>query len=361
MKIRGLILVLLCVMLVTCCGLDTSGIGPSRMIWLDGPVEVNTYVGTAVAITVHANFELSVVVIGYNLVGMSNTPLTTVAVYPVGAGMYEGVTSWTPDEPGEYNLRAYSSDGVVSHARYIRVLPLITSTPELTPATTAEMVLVTPTEETPLPAIIGQLQFYADSYTINSGECTYIRWTSAFVSQVTLDGVVVDLTGSRQVCPEVTTTYNIRGVYEGGIVEKSLTIVVISLPQPTTPVSVADTKGPTITNISKSQDSIFDGTSCGVTSNLISAKVIDESGVASITLMFRAKKTSPAQTGEWRSISMTKASGNNYQATLGIAQLTGSLPLYADGIVEFYIIARDSLGNETQSAIKTFSTTMCFG
>jgi hypothetical protein len=116
-----------------------------------------------------------------------------------------------------------------------------------------------------------------------------------------------------------------------------------------------------LTNITQSVNQVYDGTQCGVVANTISVRASDPSGIGTVTLWFRAKKTTPTQTGAWRSITMTNAGGGNYQGTLGIAELTSSLSLYADGIVEYYIIATDSKGNSTQSPTSTFITVMCFG
>jgi hypothetical protein len=362
MKIWGVVLTLLLVLLLSGCGLETSGLGPTRTIWLDGPVETEATVGMPVAITVHANFEIHEVVIGYNLVGYSNVPLRTIPVYAIGANMYEAIDTWTPDEAGEYNLRAYTMDGVISHARYIRVLPsILPPIPDSTPTVSSSgMTYVSPTAGTPLPAVVGQIQFFADRYELTVGDCTFIRWASVYVDAVYLDGSPVELMHSKEVCPSVTTTYTLRGEYSGGSTEKSLTISIAAAQLPTTQVPAVDTQGPSITGISKSRDNIFDGTGCGETSNTISASVTDPSGVSSVTLWYRAIKTTPAQTGEWRSISMTK-SGSTYQTALGITELSSSLGLYADGTVEFYISTRDGKGNESQSSIKTFTTTMCFG
>jgi hypothetical protein len=362
MKLWGLVLTLLLILLISGCGLEASGLGPGRTIWLDGPVETEATVGMPVAITVHANFEISEVVIGYNLVGYSNVPLKTIPVYPIGANMYEAIDSWIPEEAGEYNLRAYTMDGVISHGRYVRVLPSF-SPPiyDMTPTSSASgMTYVSLTVGTPLPAVAGQVQFFADRYELTAGECTFLRWASVYVDAVYLDDSPVELMHSKEVCPSTTTTYTLRGEYTGGSAEKTLTISVAAAQLPTTQVPAADTQGPVITGITKLRENIFDGTGCGETSNTISAGVSDPSGVSSVTLWYRAIKTTPAQTGEWRSISMTK-SGSTYQAVLGIAELSSSLGLYADGTVEFYISTRDGKGNESQSSIKTFTTTMCFG
>jgi len=361
MRLRGVLFVLFFLGLVG-CGLETSGIGPPRSLWLDSPVETETTVGTVVAITVHANFELSEVIIGYNPVGSSNIPYRTIPMTMVGPNLYEGITTWSTEDPGEYNLRAYTMDGIIAPARYLRVNLPGTPTAAGTPTrSSAEMAYVTPTVGTPFPAVVGQIQLYADKYELISGECTYIRWACVYVDQAYLNGETVALMSSRQVCPSSNTTYTLKGDYSGGSTQKSITLTVSSAIVPTTPVPVADTQGPVIADISKTQDNIFDGTACGVTANTITLKATDPAGVSDVVLWYRAKKTSPAQTGEWRKVNMTSIGGNKYQATLGITELSSSLGLYADGTVEFYVEAIDGLGNKSQSSSQSFTTTMCFG
>ena len=374
MKTRSFSFILLCTFFLTSCGLHVAGLGSGDEIWLDGPIEEETYVGTSVSITVHSNYELPEVIIGYNPLYASNMPLATVPMQQVGSKMYEAVYPWVPGVPGEYNLRAYSADGVISMARYIKVLPLPAPSPYPTPTPlTLPLTLDTAIPTTTLPSILPVLQFTADAYTLISGQCTFLRWSTVFVESAYLNGEPVELMHSRQVCPAATTTYVLHGDYSGGSIEESITINVTPLVAPTTEVPVIpppdvpppppppDIQGPSVTAISKSAESIFDGTMCGTASNTITATVTDTSGVSEVVLWYRAIKTSPAATGEWRSLAMTKTSGNTYQAVLGVTQFTSSLALYADGKVEFYITAKDSAGNNTQSGTQTFVTIMCLG
>ncbi len=373
MKIRLCLTILIWLLLYTGCGLHTAGVGPGYAIWLDAPMETETTAGTVVAISVHANYELSEVTIGYNLVGQSSMPYRTIPMTLVNSSVYEGTTIWTPLEPGEYNLRAYSSDGIISVSRYIKVLPATEerSYPTPTPLT-LPMTAETPSPTTTLPAILPSIQFSADTYDLPAGGCTFLRWSSVYVEKAYLNGEPVELMHSRQVCPASTTTYTLRGESSGGSMEETVTINVTPTNIPTTEVPVIpppveppsptpDVQGPNIAAISKSVESIYDGTTCGVASNTINASITDPSGVSEVVLWYRASKNSPAKTGEWRSIAMTKTSGNSYQALLGVTQLTSSLTLYTDGTVEFYIIAKDGIGNTTQSGTLTFVTILCLG
>jgi heat shock protein HslJ len=84
----------------------------------------------------------------------------------------------------------------------------------------------------PTPA--ASLSFTADRTTINRGECTTLRWSveniqAVWVYQQGNDWRNSPVTGqgSQQVCPEVTTTYQMRVQLTDGSVElRSITIVV---------------------------------------------------------------------------------------------------------------------------------------
>ena len=358
MKICRFLIPLMGLLLLAGCGLHTGGIGPGHAIWVDGPVEKETYVNTSVSITVHSNYELSEVFIQYNLLSSSAVPLATVPMHQVGSTIFEGVTVWVPTLPGEYNLRAYSADSVVSGARYLKVLPQPTPSSHSTPtAKSLPMTADTAIPTSAPPTILPDIQFSADAYTLTAGECTFLRWSTVFVESAYLNGERVELMHSRQVCPVASSTYTLRGESHVGSIEKSLTIYVS--PPEVPPPSPPDTQSPSITEITKSAESIFDNTSCGLASNTISASVTDVSGVSEVVLWFRAKNSSSTTPGEWRSLTMSNTGGTTYQAALGISQLASSLSFYADGIVEFYIIAKDSAGNFTQYGVRTFTTKMC--
>ena len=376
MKMHILIITLICMLLLTACGLDTSGLGPPDAIWLDGPILPEAFVGERVAVTVHANYELAEVIIAYRIAGSGTVvPLETVPMQLVGSAIYEAIYFWPLLEPGGYVLRAYSAEGVLSSENYILVNTRTSiPPPEPTPTPLAlPMTSDTPIPTTTLSSILPDIQFSADAYDLPAGGCTFLRWSTVFVDSAYLNGEPVELMHSQQVCPAASTIYVLHGDYSGGSVEKTITINVTPLVVPTTEVPVSpppevpppppppDTQGPTISAITKSAESIYDGTTCGVASNTISASVSDPSGVGEVVLWYRTSKNSPVASGEWRSITMTKISGNTYQAVLGTTQLSSSLALYTDGTVEFYIISKDGKGNTTQSGILTFITVFCLG
>lgn len=351
MRARVILWIVFALFVFASCTLDTSGIDATYM-WMDGPLESPVLLGENVALTLHTNADFGEVTFYYNPIYESSVPIGTRPLEQINTDIYEAWINWLPPGPGEYNVRACTADRCSNNARYIKVnpLPILYATPTAGPTTAGF---------TPVP--VGEVNLWADTTTLVSGTCTYLRWNSVYIDQTFLNGESVALMGSKQVCPAVNTTYSLVGNYSGGSVEKSVMINVQAVPATPTHTPSPDNLGPELTNISESFDQVYDGPQCGVTANTISVRASDPSGIGSVTLWFRAKKTTPAQTGAWRSITMTSTGSGNYQGTLGIPELTSSLGLYADGIVEYYIIATDSKGNSTQSPTSTFDTVMCFG
>jgi hypothetical protein len=72
----------------------------------------------------------------------------------------------------------------------------------------------------------GSKEFWADSYTVSSGECTVLYWNVQGVIEVYLDGQPVTGVESRSVCPTATTTYVLRAVTANGSEERRVTITV---------------------------------------------------------------------------------------------------------------------------------------
>ena len=103
------------------------------------------------------------------------------------------------------------------------------STPTLVPTDTPTPVPTsTPTPE-PIPLSIN---FNADLYLLEEGECTKLHWEVKNAESVFLDGELVDALGARQVCPEQTTTYALMAMSSSGEQEAYVTIEVDMLPEP---------------------------------------------------------------------------------------------------------------------------------
>ena len=59
----------------------------------------------------------------------------------------------------------------------------------------------------------GAILFRADATELSNGDCTVLRWDIYNVDEVYIDGEQTTATNVRRVCPESTTTYNLRVVY----------------------------------------------------------------------------------------------------------------------------------------------------
>ena len=102
----------------------------------------------------------------------------------------------------------------------------------------------------------------------------------------------------------------------------------------------ADRSGPTISNV-KTSGNVLVISDCSGTSVDISAKVADASGVESVLLWYRVEAEQKfASTG-------MKFQDNIYTASLEGPDFLGK----AYGTVEFYITAKDSVGNTSKTSL----------
>ena len=109
-------------------------------------------------------------------------------------------------------------------------------------------------------------------------------------------------------------------------------------------VEEVDPDPPSISNVSESDDPICkQGTGSPDTVN-ITAQITDPSGVAWAKLYYRLNYSS------WNNVTMSH-SGSTYSATIG--------PFSETGTVEYYIKARDNVGNEGNSSTRTVTIQTC--
>jgi len=102
--------------------------------------------------------------------------------------------------------------------------PMLTSTSTFTPTPThTPLPTATPPipAHTPLPTATPtptppQIEFYADKYSLSSGECTTLHWKVESVQAVYLNGTGVTGQGSQEICPKKTTTYSLRVIHQDG-------------------------------------------------------------------------------------------------------------------------------------------------
>lgn len=83
----------------------------------------------------------------------------------------------------------------------------------------------------PPPAAPPSVNFYVDQNNLTQGQCATLRWDVDNVRAVYVDGQGVAGHDSRYVCPQSSTTYNLRAVTNSGDINRSVAINV-QIPQP---------------------------------------------------------------------------------------------------------------------------------
>lgn len=93
----------------------------------------------------------------------------------------------------------------------------------------------------PMPAA-PTVSISADPAAIEQGKCTNLAWSSAGASSASIDQGIgsVDLSGSKQVCPENTTQYTFAATGTGGTRTASTTVTVNPAPPPKPAPKVID-------------------------------------------------------------------------------------------------------------------------
>ena len=353
---RKLLIIVLLTCLLTAGCLHTEGEAP-MLVWIDAPQDGDLlFVDSPTAIMAHTN----IYGVGKMVLSINDVPLMELGIQDLGNGLWEGKVLWTPVLMGDYDLRvgAATNDGDW-YSDEISVEVVETSVSPMLFETTTPSPLPTPTvTATPWPQ--AQANFWADSLSLMRGGCTILHWDVAYATSVYLNDEFVAQQGSRQVCPQETTTYTLHVEAPVGKVDQPLTITVIIPPPIIITPSItppSDTSGPSLTNVSHSPDSIFDGITCGPTSATISVSATDPSGISKVELYYRVVKSS--QQGQWQTLIMSATGGGIYQAKLGTAELSASLANYSPGNVEYYVKAWDSRGNPSQSGSRTFEVRYC--
>lgn len=205
---------------------------------LDAPSQDLT-VGVGTAITVHAHGEypegvaMNVILNDGHSEYLLPMSLTCQECSQGSWGLYAGDAQWTPSTAGEYRLFVRASlngNSYDSESRRVRVLaPPPGNTPTVVPT-----LATAPTIRTTPEAV---LTFYADSLSLQAGECTFLRWQVSAVQpqSIEINSATVPPQGEMQVCPCQTTTYDLI-VFAGDKFARSLTIQVNGVClTPTTP------------------------------------------------------------------------------------------------------------------------------
>jgi hypothetical protein len=228
------------------------GAGPQS--WIDAPPDASALPLAPYKIISHSSDFGGIAQIEVSVNG-------AVLVTKAGTGAIgELVTAnqiWTPPSPGNYTLqvRAQNSGGV--WGGYAQAVVIVGQTappppPTFTPTPAPTVIAISTATPTSLPNVT--IRFVADDNSLFVGECANLNWAVTNVSQVLLDDAPVNLTGTKQVCPRLTTTYKLRiTTLDRQTTERTLTINVTAAPTRTftpiiptrTPTRVPTTPAPT--------------------------------------------------------------------------------------------------------------------
>jgi hypothetical protein len=230
------------ILLSACSGMAGEA---AMQVWMDSPLEGSIHQpGEPVIFMAHARdvngagiTEIQFFLNGEKIVSLptdSNSPLASASA------------SWQASE-GEYKIqaRAVSSRGETVNGSSVHFSvrgprvngPDITDTPtptlEITRTLTPTFeISITPTitrtftptftPTYPLPLI----SFYADRTNINAGECLNLGWDASYVTLLYLDGVQVSFTGTQNVCPSISKSYQLSAFTSYGTIEKYVDVTV---------------------------------------------------------------------------------------------------------------------------------------
>jgi hypothetical protein len=205
---------------------------------------------------------------------------------------------WLPEAEGDYTLQltAYDAAGEASSPASItvRVGTSVAEVPTEVPGapTDTPVPTVTPVEPSPVPATstptvvpvtptptsspAAEVSFWADQYSITSGDCTTLRWDVTNATAVFLNGTPVTGQGTQEVCPTGTTLYTLFVEAPSGNVEQTVTITV------STPVD--NTPPPVPIPFVPADELVVD---CKLTQTLVWLPVSDPSGVTYLVKLER--------------------------------------------------------------------------
>lgn len=356
--------------IVLASGLLDSGVDSGPKTWIEFPPDGETLPMAPVPIAVYAA----------NPAGVGNISVTVNSV-PVAPGVLLPLTSdgssilvrsdsvWQPQAEGKYVLEANAGSGVVSVVFCIGTCqppetePAVTETASPTPTSTAPVMTFTPAltltasptvTRTPLPSDTPQypaeVSFWANPNELYAGECADLNWDVQNARAVYLNGDPVASSGYQMECLCETTDYQLTVEnLDNSISDYWLTINVSgSCEVPTdTEIPPEDTTGPDIgyTNLR------WDSSSCQFFGQ--AGSITDPSGVASVTFFYNLNDEG------WMSIDMFDTGDGYWEAGYGVSVNNGMEIIIGD--VQYYVIARDSSGNENESSSSTYTFYGCDG
>jgi hypothetical protein len=141
-----------------------------------------------------------------------------------------------PDETSIFALEA-TAEGF---GDYREVVIHVVGEPEPGPEPPPEPTPVPQATQPSQPAQPSQpvvIDFWVDNNSINSGDCTTLRWHVEHANAVHLDGAGVTGDGTKKICPTTTSVYVLHVAHDAGATEKKVTVKVAgaATPLPTPP------------------------------------------------------------------------------------------------------------------------------
>jgi hypothetical protein len=380
-EVGRLTVLMLALVFVSACA--SEGERSQPRVWIDAPLDGSQLELRAINVLSHSSCESGTREVALLVNGVEyrrDAPDDT------SASLVRLVQSWVPPAEGQYTLQviAYARGRVSSDPATVHVTigapsgaspptaePAIpasplpeataipaapgsepaapTSTPapaaptSTPPAPTATLAPAAPTAA-PRPPEIAYFEAYPSSISV--GACAELRWGVDYAEAVWLNGEGVGDHETRQVCPNVTTTYVIEARSAGGQQQASVTV---SVSEPPTSTPVPDTSGPEIVNIQESADPIYTSYpgGCDPTEVTITARVTDPSGVQEVRLRYKLGS------GGWEGpLFLSVVSGDRYRVTLPVQPNTPTT-------IQYQVLAKDTLGNQSSVEQGTVEVTQC--
>jgi len=360
-KTKLLVFIIL-VLFASGCAPDHPALSESgAQAWVEYPFDGETLPLEPITLVVYAADSANVSGINVKVNGVA-----------LPAGQLEPLTSdgssrlvrtdlvWQPPAEGEYIVEADSGGAATSITfcivtcqpeEVIEILPTSTATSTL-PIITLPPDVPTNTP-TPTPHTESQVEFWAAPPYINAGECTTLNWNvSGDFQAVYYAGGTVNPSGSQSECPTESRNYQLQVVEMDNATTDHWVYVEVyqpaapptDTPTPTEPPPAVDNTGPSI------NWTMLVWESCQFFGE---AGISDESGVGWAQFYYN-------KNGEgWASVWMSKLSADYWQSELGISVDEGiGTPI---GTIEYYVIASDNLGNQSESATLLYDYTGCDG
>ena len=201
----------------------------AQKAWIDAPFQNSRFsAGSVIQLVAHVSAENGVAEVG---VFLDNEPISRGSPVEKGKEFSVFSQSLIIDQPGIHDISvvAYDSDGNASRPAFVQVEIFGEKSEPIAPSPTATVM-----ESQPEPVTIADMEidFWADAYSLQSGECTNLHWIAASAESVTLQGQPISVSGSQNICPSQTTTYNLVAESSGKSTERNI-VISVQIPEPT--------------------------------------------------------------------------------------------------------------------------------